>query len=146
MDQLIAHFWHLGTFYLGIAVVIVTFFTRRIVEQVVPSLKKQADENDEKPIYKTKLAEWWNKVLLYLIPVVAGVLGAIFWQDFFCSGVAAESLKDAGMFGAIMGWFSSFLYKVVRKTLKKKTGIDPIPGPIDPMEKTPDSGKDDQPS
>jgi hypothetical protein len=138
MNQLIAQFWQLGTFYLGIAVVIATFFVRRIVEQAIPSIKKAAHENDPKPTYKTKLAEWWNKVLLYLIPVVVGILGAIFWQDFFCSGEASENLKDAGMFGAIMGWFSSFLYKVVRKTLYKRTGIDPIPGPLDPTEKDSD--------
>jgi hypothetical protein len=141
MDQLIAQFWHRGTLYLGVAVVIVTFFARRIVELAAPSLKKQADENDEKPTYKTKMAEWWNGVILYAIPVVAGILGAVFWRSYFCADV--ESLKDAGMFGAIVGWFSSFLYKVIRKTLKKKTGIDPIPGPIDPTESDPPPKSDD---
>ena len=132
MDQLIAQFWHLGTLYLGIAVVIVTFFVRRIVEQAAPSLKKAAHENDPKPTYKTKLAEWWNGVILYALPVIAGILGATVWRSYFCP--EGMDGKDAVMFGTIIGWFSSFLYKVVRKTLKKKTGIDPIPGPIDPTE------------
>lgn len=143
MDQLIAQFWHLGTLYLGCAIIIVTFFARRIVELSVPSLKKQAHENDKKLTYKTKAAEWWNGVVLYALPVIAGIAGAMVWQDFFCSGAAAESLKDAGMFGAIIGWFSSFLYKVIRKTLKKKTGIDPVPGPIDVTDSEPPEAKDD---
>lgn len=139
MDQLIAQFWQLGTLYLCFAVIISTFFVRRIVEMIVPSAKKAADENDPKVTYKTKFAAWWNGVILYALPVLAGIGFAMGWQSYFCAGDAAESLKDAGMFGAIIGWFSSFLYKVVRKTLKKKTGIDPIPGPIDPA--TSDSEK-----
>lgn len=143
MDQLIAQFWQLGTLYLCFAVIISTFFVRRIVEFSVPSAKKQGDENDGTLTYKTKFAVWWNGVILYALPVLAGVGFALGWQSFFCSGDAAQSLKDAGMFGAIVGWFSSFLYKVVRKTLKKKTGIDPIPGPIDPTEPDSEPPKED---
>ena len=101
MDQLIAQFWHLGTLYLGIAVVITTFFVRRIVEQAAPSLKKAAPENDPKLTYKTKLAEWWNGVILYALPVIAGILGATVWRSYFCP--EGMDGKDAVMFGTIIG-------------------------------------------
>lgn len=149
MDQLKAQFWQLGTLYLAAIVVIVTFFIRRVVEEALPWLKKVADESDPKPIYKNKLSEWWNAVILYLLPVATGATGAACFPSYFASGKAAESTGNAIMFGMVIGWCSSFLYKVIRKGLKKKTGIDLTPGPIDPTAKDSDvdaKGEDDEPA
>jgi hypothetical protein len=126
MDQAINQFWHWGTVGLAVLVVIGTFFVRRIIETAVPSVKAQKDGT-----YKTKFALWWNSVLLYSIPIVVGAgLGLV---GSYYEGSLPESIKThvGGLFfGVIIGWFSSFIYKVLRKVLKKKTGIDPGMGPV----------------
>lgn len=129
MDQAANSLLSMESVYLAVAVVIVTFFVRRIVETAVPSAKKAADENDAKMTYPTAFSRWWNSVILYAIPVVAGAglaMGAV------ASGwniLPVKTLGSAAIVGGIVGWFSSFLYKVFRKVLKQRTGVDPIPGP-----------------
>ena len=61
-----------GTYVLGIAVYVLTFFTRKVVELMWPRLKKQADANSPDITYLTTLARWWNEVVLYAIPVAFG--------------------------------------------------------------------------
>ncbi len=129
MDQVVDQFFSYGTLGLGIAVVILTFFARRIVETAVPSAKKAKDENEDGLTYTTRFSVWWNGVILYAIPVVGGAgLGAAAVAAQWSLTSAVTTVGGGAIYGSIVGWFSSFLYKVVRKTLKAKTGIDPIPG------------------
>jgi hypothetical protein len=134
MDQLFDQLLRRETIYLAFFVVIVTFFIRRIVETAVPSAK--GVENGHKgATYKTKFGLWWNSVILYAIPVLLGAGVAILA---FGSDYLPEDLKTragAGMWGAVIGWCSSFIYKVTRKFLKKKTGVDLTPGPAEPDKK-----------
>jgi len=136
MEQLYEQLISRETLILAFTIVIGTFFIRRIVETAVPSCK---DKDGDKlgSTYKTKFGLWWNSVILYAIPVVLGALIAI-WA--YTAGVLPgdfKSIPGAGMWGAVVGWCSSFLYKVARKFLKKKTGVDLTPGPADPTK--PDS-------
>jgi hypothetical protein len=44
-------------------------------------------------------------------------------------------IKDLGgrlLFQGGVGWFASFMYKVLRKVILKKTGVDIQPGPVKP--------------
>lgn len=131
MDQAVKQLFTWGSLYLAVAVVIVTFFVRRIVETAIPSAKKKADENSPKVTYETKFARWWNQVILYAIPVVGGGLLAMAATAAHWNLLSVDTLGGSAIYGAIVGWFSSFLYQVFRRTLKKETGIDPIPGPSD---------------
>jgi len=127
MEQLYEQLVRRETLILAFVIVIATFFVRRIVETAVPSCKGKKDG-----AYKTKFGLWWNSVILYAIPVVLGI-GVAIWA--FSASVLPGDFKTtagAGMWGAIVGWCSSFGYKVVRKFLKSKTGVDLIPGPTDP--------------
>lgn len=117
----------MGTYVLGLGVFIATFFLRRVVEMLLPSWKKRADANDPKLTYLTEGSRWWNEVLLYAIPVLLGCAAGFLKSDFLFPG-----LNDLGakiLFGGAVGWFSSFLYKALRKALKEKVGIDPVPSP-----------------
>ena len=58
-----------GTYVLGMAIFVATFFTRRITEILAPTLKKKADANAEGVTYQTTMARWWNEVILYALPV-----------------------------------------------------------------------------
>lgn len=121
MEEVVTSFLSYKSILLTIAVVILTFFIRRIVETAVPSAKKAAHENDPAKTYLNVFAEWWNKVILYAIPVLVGLVLAITVKE-----LAPESLKTGGLsiYGAVVGWFSSFLYKVFRKVVQQKTGLN----------------------
>lgn len=131
MDQAVKQLFTWGSLYLAVAVVITTFFVRRIVETAWPSVKKKADENAPEPTFETKFARWWNQVILYAIPVIGGAVLAVVARAAHWTLLAPDTTGGSAIYGGIVGWFSSFLYQVFRRTLKKETGIDPIPGPSD---------------
>ena len=123
MEEITSHILRPGTFAVAVAVVVLTFFVRRIVETIKPDLK------NEEP-YKTALAKWWNSVILYAIPVSLGACSAFINSDFIHGDI-----KDLGgrlLFQGGVGWFASFMYKVLRKLILKKTGVDIQPGDIKP--------------
>lgn len=116
-----------GTYVLGLFVFILTFFTRKVIEGINPSLKKAADENSPKFTYLTTAARWWNEVVLYALPVVYGMASALLKSDFFFADIGDRGGKIA--FGGVVGWFASFLYKLLRKVIKQKLGVDIVPTP-----------------
>ena len=130
MEEITSQILRPGTFAVAVAVVVLTFFIRRIVETIWPKLKKQADANDKEPTYLTSFSRWWNTVILYAIPVVLGACTAFVSSDFIHGDI-----KDLGgrlLFQGGVGWFASFMYKVLRKLILKKTGVDIQPGPVGP--------------
>lgn len=109
-----------GTYVLAITVFVLTFFTRRVVEITWPTLKKQADANSPELTYLTKASRWWNEVVLYAIPVVYGGCSSASDSNFLFEGI------DGGakfMYGAGVGWFSSFLYKALKRAIKNRVDI-----------------------
>lgn len=121
MELFFAHLFSYHTLLLAVVVWIISFFVRRIVELAIPTLKKQADANEPGKTYLTKGAEWWNEVILYAVPVVLGIALAV--------GIpwVSPELVTVGMrvmWGFVVGWMSSFIYKVLRKILKERVGVD----------------------
>jgi hypothetical protein len=141
MDQLYEQLFHREALYLAFIVVIGTFFARRIIETAIPSCKdKGAGLASE---YKTKFGLWWNSVILYAIPVVfGGGIAAAAFGSYTPNNITSRGA--AVLWGAVIGWCSSFIYKVARKFLKKKTGVDLTPGPSDPTESEKPPAKDDE--
>jgi hypothetical protein len=131
MDQAIQQFLQTGTLVLAFAVFIATFFVRRIVETAVPKLAKKADENEKGATYETAFARWWNQVILYAIPVTLGASAGLINMPFIF-GENIQTLAGRCFFGAVVGWFSSFFYKVFRKMLVKHVKVedpgDGLPG------------------
>lgn len=129
MDSAIEQLLNLGTAIFAISIVIVTFFIRRIVETQWPVLRKKADENAPTITYSTAFARWYQTVILYAIPVViGGLLGLLKITYFFPDTVATTGGRL--FYGGVVGWFSSAIYKVVKKVLASK-GID-LPGSLIP--------------
>ena len=118
-----------GTYVLGVAIFIATFFLRRLVENAAPWLKKQNDVNSPLVTYITTGARWWNEVILPVVPVVFGILAAFLNSDFFFDGIGDKGGKF--LFAICVGWFSSFLYKALGRVLKQKLGKDLSPPGID---------------
>lgn len=110
-----------GTYVLGMVVYVLTFFTRRIVQMLFPKLKKQADANSPDITYLSPMSRWWNEVILYAIPVAYGAFSCIVQSTFLFEGI------DGGakfMYGAGVGWCSSFLYKALKKAMSAKLGVE----------------------
>lgn len=129
MDDALTNFigWH--TLIFGLACWILTFFTRKIVETAVPTLKKVSDANGEGVTYKTTFARWWNEVILYALPVAWGSLSATLATMYpFPAGLTSFSARL--FFGIVVGFFSGFIYKILKKMVLKKfdiVGDDDLP-------------------
>jgi len=118
MDQAWKDFIGVHTLVFASVCWIGTFFIRRIVETIWPSLKKQADEKSSNPAYSSTMSQWWNKVILYAIPVVVGVLSAVLATAYpFPAGM--QSLSSRVFFGVFLGFFSSFFYKAAKQIIKQ---------------------------
>jgi hypothetical protein len=132
----ISEYLTIGTGILAVTVYIITFFVRRIVETIRPGLKKQADENHPDVTYLTSMSRWWSKVILPAIPVVAGVVLGAFHTPYLFDAPGLTKGAPSMFFGAVVGWFSTMLYKGVRLAIKNKTGVDISPS--DSVAPTPD--------
>jgi hypothetical protein len=119
MDQAIQQFLQTGTLVLAFAVFIATFFVRRIVETAVPNLAKKTDKGN----YSSKFAMWWNQVILYAIPVTIGALIGLMNIPFLF-GDQIQTMGGRCFFGAVVGWFSSFMYKIFRRVLAKNVDVE----------------------
>jgi hypothetical protein len=132
MDEAISQLLNLGTAVFAVSIVVATFFIRRGVETAWPSLRKKADENDPCVTYSTTAARWYQQVFLYAIPVVVGVGFGLIDVPF----LVPESLRTLGgriFYGMVAGWFSSAIYKVVKKLLAEKAGIQLPSASINPV-------------
>lgn len=130
MEEITTQILRPGTFAVAVAVVVLTFFIRRIVETAHPIWKKGVNENAPGATYLTRMAMWWNTVILYAIPVLLGASTAFMNSEFLHGGIS-----DFGgrlLFQGGVGWFASFLYKVLRKVILNKTGVDIKPSSFPP--------------
>ena len=123
MDNAVNLLLREGTLALGALVFIATFLVRRICETGVPTLKMQAHENDPQASYATTMSMWWNKVILYVIPPALGGLAGIAQIPYVFPDDKFTTMGGRIVFGIVVGWFSSLLYKVIRMAVAKKTGI-----------------------
>jgi hypothetical protein len=126
MDEVASQILSYRTLILMVANLIGTFFVRRIVETAFPKVKQAAPETKLAVSYTNAWSVWWNQVILYAIPVLIGIGLAVSVTDWMPAEEGMLPISKAGLviYGGITGWFSGFGYKVVRKVLKQKTGID----------------------
>lgn len=139
MEAQLEQFLRPGTFVVVIAVYVLSFFTARIVHTALPwwRAKKEMTSDGKEVVrtkrYPTKLAMWWNEVMLPAVPVLYGaVLGFATSSVEFLWGPAAEQLSVCVMIGGGLGWFTTFLYKIARKLILQKAGVDIKPGSVPP--------------
>jgi len=118
-----------GTLVLAVAIYAITHIFRRVVETARPDFKKKASEMDNAAMYGSKTAMWWNEVVLYALPVLAGA-GFAFWPSIFLFGDLPT--KDRALLACGVGWFSGTVYKGVKKALMAKAGITEPAGGSEP--------------
>ena len=127
MESAVSQFLTVGTAIIAVIVIIVGFFLKRLVEIQWPSLKKSANEMDHKAMYKTKLALYWNEVILYALPVLIGAhIGWLVKEPYLFGAIASTTGRV--FYAAVVGWFSDFIYTAIQKALQKATGVS-LPNP-----------------
>lgn len=112
-----------------------TFLIRRVVETTWPSLKKASDVNDlTKLTYLTPMSRWWNEVILYILPVNIGIVGALAAKTILPAGF--QLWQSRVVFGCVIGFMSGFLYKlfirIIRGVAAKVAGVDIGAGSVPP--------------
>jgi hypothetical protein len=111
-----------STLFFALGCWILTAGVRRIVETAVPRLK------DKGPVYKSRLAEWWREVILFMMPAVIGIAGALPLRDVEVAGtriipVLFSSWQGAILYGLVIGFFCSLIYKAFKKMFFSKLGV-----------------------
>lgn len=117
VDSLFDLFSRPGTYVLGISVYAATAMVRRIVETAVPSLRV----TKANPEPTSALSRWWNKVILYVLPVLLGSLSCFINSEFLFGSITDRGGKV--LFGFSIGWLSGFLYKCFKQAVKQRAGI-----------------------
>lgn len=113
-----------GTYTLVFLVFFITEVIKRVVYIYKPDWRKQGNENDGKVTYKTPMAQLWNKVILYTIPVVLGTLCTFADHEFFWGALSGEGHGQVrGMLGMLYGFLSGYLVKCGKNLIAKKTGV-----------------------
>jgi hypothetical protein len=133
--QMAQQLFSFKTIFFGLGIGVIIYVIRLVIEGVFPILKKSKITKDGvvKVTYPNRLSEWWNTIILYLIPVVIGaVVGAFaektFWPEFV-------QTKLGGIFyGSITGWASGFIYSVVRKSMSTIIKVNIGDGPEEPKD------------
>lgn len=123
MDQTVQQFISFGAILLALAVFIITFFIRRSAELAFPVLvKTSCTEKDP------SISTWWNQVILYAIPVIVGGLFGLMNAPLLF-GDQLKTMSARCLFGGVVGWFSGFIYKIVKKIIGDKAGVTPDESP-----------------
>ena len=94
------------------------FITRRIVETASPKIKCAGEP------YPNKASEWWNTVILYVIPVLYGNIVCLLLRKttFFPEGY--QSWQAAMVLGTALGFMSGFFYKVLKRLVMREAGVE----------------------
>lgn len=113
-----------GTYVLVFMVFFVTELIKRGVYIAQPKWRKQGNENDEGLTYLTPMAQLWNKVILYTIPVVLGIFCTFADHEFFWGDLAGEGHGQVrAMLGMLYGFLSGYLVKCGKNLIASKTGV-----------------------
>lgn len=119
MDDAFSQLWHTGSLVYGVAVIIITFFIRKLVEAGVPSVRKKADENEKGVTYATTFSRYWNQVILYALPPAVGALIALLDVSYLYGDSGPTELAGRVFNGIVIGGCSAMVYKAL-----KKRGVD----------------------
>jgi hypothetical protein len=109
------------TLFFALGCWVATFLIRKVVETAYKPIKG-------KPPYETKLQEWWHEVILFALPAVIGVIGALSLRSVEVAGqriipVMFSSWQGAILFGLVVGFFCSLIYKAFKQMFFKRLGV-----------------------
>lgn len=132
MDNLLENFTLLGVAALAVVIVIISTLSRKVVELALPELVKdeRRTSTTKVTIYSSKLAAWYNELLLYLLPYLVASLIAVLKVPFIYGDL--DSYTGRFFFSMLIATASAGIYKGVKKSLPGLFGVS-----VDDADKTP---------
>lgn len=110
LDQVAKAFLNAQTILICLAIYLMTYVIRKVVEGVWVGAKKH---------------RLWREVWLPIGPIVNGGLIGLMAKTFVWPEIVGTSLSGRIMYGAICGVFSALLYSRVRSFIASKTPLPP---------------------
>jgi hypothetical protein len=105
------------TLFFALGCWVVTFIIRKVVETAYPKIKGT-------PPYETKLQSWWHEVILFAAPALVGVGGALSLKNVeMVIPKMFSSWQGAILYGLVIGFFCSLIYKAFKKMFFSKLGV-----------------------
>jgi hypothetical protein len=105
--------WQILIFTLSIF--ILTHFVRRIIEALVPTIRKDT------PL--SFLQNVWDKVLLPALPIIVGSLEAAMAKSWpWPPGLSKWTSR--ALLGMVLGFFSTWFYMIAKSIIKDKFKVD----------------------
>ena len=102
--------------FFSLAVFLATYFTRKIIEALLPSIRKDT------PL--TKAQKIWEEFLLPALPVLVGIaLGVLVTSWPWPPGIVKPGARAIA--GAVCGLLSTLAYRMLWSFVTKKYVIDP---------------------
>lgn len=123
MEDIVAQLVTVQSGVMVLAIIAITATIRRIVEALVPSLAMKACEDAAEVSYGNRAAELWNKLALYMIPIVVGITLAFAYVD-LQMGEASASIGERVLYGLVVGYLSRDIFKGFRQAFKRKFDVD----------------------
>jgi hypothetical protein len=120
MDDALTQFLTYRTVVFACACWIGTFFVRRVAETKWPSLKPVKNPGSEG--YLTGFALWWNKLILYLLPVGVGASLSAVLPDFMPPGIVTTA--GGVTYGVVIGFLSGLAFKIFRRLALRTAGLE----------------------
>lgn len=116
INSLASSIFNVQTIYLCLAIYVVTYLIRRVIEGTWSILIQQGDAK------KTSVSSRiWDEVVVPILPILIGgglsfAAKTFVWPDF-----AIKTKLARFLYGCICGLFSSFIYNRIRGWLKSKS-------------------------
>lgn len=127
MDEIVSQISITGLFAIVVACITIPSIIRRIVETAWPSVVSLKKDGHE--VFPNGMSRWWNKVILYALPVLVGTLLGLVKSEFLF-GAHITTRAGRMFYGMQLGFLSGFLFKILCQLILIKTGVKvPVPVP-----------------
>jgi H+/Cl- antiporter ClcA len=105
--------WQVGVF--ALAVFIVTHFVKKLIEAVVPAVRKDT------PL--TTAQRVWELVVLPSLPVLVGVLVGVMAKSWpWPPGITTPGAR--AVLGVVVGFFSTWFYRILKAIIQEKFKVN----------------------
>jgi hypothetical protein len=118
INSLASSIFNVQTIYLCLAIYVVTYLIRRVIEGTWSILIQQGDA--KKVSVPSRV---WDEIIVPILPILIGgglsfAAKTFVWPDF-----AIKTKLARFLYGCICGLFSAFIYNRIRGWLKSKTDV-----------------------
>lgn len=119
LNSLASTIFNVQTIYLCLAIYVVTYLIRRVIEGTWSILIQQGDA--KKASLSSRI---WGEVIVPILPIIIGGALSFCAKTFVWPDFAVKTKLARILYGCICGLFSAFIYNRIRGWLKSGRGRD----------------------